>query len=56
MKNVFISCEKLFSFLRYLSFYPDFCGHLGKQVDEKAKVIFKIYVVGTELDYNTSIS
>ena len=31
--------------LRYLSFYPDFSGHIGKRRDKKAKVNFKIYDV-----------
>ena len=29
---LFISFEKLFSFSRYLSFCPNFCGHLGKRL------------------------
>ena len=41
----FISCGKLFSFLRYLSFCPNFCGHVGKWLAKKAKVNFKIYDV-----------
>ena len=41
----FISCQKFFSFARYLSFCPDFFGHVGKQLDKKAKVNFKIYDV-----------
>ena len=35
---LFISFEKLFSFSRYLSFCPNFCGHLGKRLK---KVNFK---------------
>ena len=31
----------LFSFLRCLSFCPDFFGHVGKQLNKKAKVSFK---------------
>ena len=41
----FISSEKLFSFLRYSQFCPDFFGYIGKQLDKKAKVNFKIYDV-----------
>ena len=40
---LFISCRKLFSFLRYLGFCPNFYGHVGKWLDEKAKVNFKYY-------------
>ena len=43
MMNVFISSEKLFSFLRYLKFFPDFFCYIEKQLDRKAKVNFKIY-------------
>ena len=32
-----------FSFFRYLNFCPDFFDHVGKQLDQKAKVNFKIY-------------
>ena len=41
----FISSEKLFSFLRYSQFCPDFFSYIGKQLDRKAKVNFKIYDV-----------
>ena len=44
-KMFFISSEKLFSFLRYLQFFPDSFGHIGKQLDKKSKVNFKIYDV-----------
>ena len=37
--RLFISSEKL----RYVGFYPDFLGHVGKGLDKKAKVNFKIY-------------
>ena len=47
----------LFLFLRYLIFYPDFCGHLGKRLDKKGKVNFKIYDVTDWItnNYNTYI-
>ena len=41
----FISSEKLFSFLRYLQFCPDFFGYIGKRLDKKAKVNLEIYDV-----------
>ena len=40
---------KLFLFLRYLNFSPAVFGHVGKQLDRKANVNFKIYDV-TELE------
>ena len=39
----FISPKKLFSFWRYLSFCSDFFFHVGKWLDVKVKVNFKIY-------------
>ena len=39
----FISPEKLFSFLRYLQFCPDFFGYIGKRLDKKPKVNLEIY-------------
>ena len=41
----FIACEKLFSFLRYLNFCPDFFDDVGKWLDKKAKFNFRIYDV-----------
>ena len=41
----FISSKKLFWFFRYINFCPDFLGHVGKRLDKKAKVNFKIYDV-----------
>ena len=38
----FISSSKLCSFWRYLSFCSDFSGHVGKRLDKKAKINFKI--------------
>ena len=38
VKNAFYFMLKLFSFLRYLSFCPDFHSHVGKRLDKKAKV------------------
>ena len=35
----------LFSFSVYLNFCPDFFGLVGKRLDKKAKVDFKIYNV-----------
>ena len=41
----FISSENLFSFLRYLNFYPDFFVYAGKRHGKKATVNFKIHEV-----------
>ena len=41
---LFISCEALFSFLRYLHFSPNFLL-CRKRLDKKAKFNFKIYDV-----------
>ena len=38
-----MSSLSLFSFLRYLHFCPDFFGYVGKRLDQKTKVDFKIY-------------
>ena len=40
---IFITCSNFFSFLRYLGFCLDFCGHVEKRLDKKAKVNFRIY-------------
>ena len=55
---LFISSYKSFSFLRNLNFYPDFFGHVEKQLDKKAKVNFKICdVINWEkIIYNTRIA
>ena len=55
---LFISSSKLFWFQRYLSFCLDFFGHLGKLLDKKARVDFKIHdVLNCETNhYNTHIS
>ena len=37
--------EKSFLFLRYLNFCLNFFGHVGKRLDKKAKVYFRIYDV-----------
>ena len=37
----------LFSFLKYLHFCPDVFGHVGKRLDKKAKINFKVYDVTT---------
>ena len=42
---LFILSQMFFLLLRYLNYGPDFFGHEGKQLDKKAKVIFKIYDV-----------
>ena len=42
---LFISPEKLFLFLRYLNFCPDFFGHVGNGLGRGAKVNFKNYYV-----------
>ena len=49
--------ESFFLLLRYLNFCPDFFGHVGKRLDKKTKVNFKIYVIYWEANnYNTNIS
>ena len=35
--------KALFVILRCLNFCPDFYGHVGKQLDKKNKVNFRIY-------------
>ena len=41
---------------RFVRFFPDVFGHLGKQLDKKAKVYFKCYdVINWETNYNTYI-
>ena len=42
---LFISCQKLFSFLRYLHFCPDLAVMQKRRLDKKAMVDFKIYDV-----------
>ena len=42
-KMIFISRLKLFSFLRYINFCPNFFVHVGKRLHTKAKVNFKVY-------------
>ena len=37
--------ERFFLLLRYLNFCPDFFGHVGKWLDKKTKVNFKIYII-----------
>ena len=39
---LFIPHKILFSFLKYLHFCPDVFGHVGKRLDKKAKVNFKV--------------
>ena len=55
---LFILSSKLFLFLRFLSFYTDFFGHVGKRLDKKAEVNFEIYDVTTwgTSNYNTHIA
>ena len=55
----FISSPKLFLFLRYLNFCPDFLCHVGrKRLDKKAEVNFRIYdIINWEaVNYNTDIA
>ena len=48
MKNAFyFTCKAFLFFLRDLIFYPDFFCHVGKRLDQKANVNFKIYDVAT---------
>ena len=44
---LFIPHKILFSFLKYLHFCPDVYGHVGKRLDKKAKINFKVYDVTT---------
>ena len=55
---LFISPEKVFSFLRYLNFCSDVLGHAEKWLNKKAEVNFKIYdVIDWEANiYSTLIS
>ena len=55
MKNGFFSPKNLFSLLIYLTLWPDCFGPVGKQLDKKAKVNFKIHgVINWEANnYNT---
>ena len=39
--------------LRYLIFFPEFFGHVGKRIDKKAEVNFKIYDIP---DWETKIT
>ena len=58
IKNAFISSLKLFLLLRYLNFCPEILGHIGKRLDKKVKVNFKIFdVINVETNnYNTHIT
>ena len=49
---------KVFSFLRYLYFCLDFCSRVGKLLDKKAKVDFKIcdVTVWEPNNHNTHIA
>ena len=49
--------KKLFSFLRYLSFSPNFAAHVGKYLDKKTRVNSKIYdIIIWEASYNIDIA
>ena len=50
---LFISCQELFLFYRYLHFCADFFDHVGK--DKKAKLNFKVYDVTTSTTNNYNI-
>ena len=52
IKNAFYLIFKLFTFLRYLIFFPGFFGHVAKRNDKKATVNFKIYDV---MNWETNI-
>ena len=43
MKNAFYFRLQPLFVLEIYNFCPDFCGYVGKQLDKKAKVNFKIY-------------
>ena len=45
----FILPYELFLLSRYLNFYLDFFGHVGKRLDQKNQVNFKIHNVRTWL-------
>ena len=45
MKNTFYFMLKALLFLKYLDFCPDVFVHVGKRVDKKVKVNFRIYDV-----------
>ena len=45
MNNTFYFILKALLVLKYLNFYPCFFGHVGKRLDKKAAVNFKIYGV-----------
>ena len=49
--------KKAFSFLTFLSFCLDILGHLGKWLDKKVKVNFKMYdVMNWETNNNSKHS
>ena len=56
-KNAFVSSQNIFLLLKFLNFCPHYFGHVGKRIDEKVKVIFKLYdVKDWEINnYNTNI-
>ena len=56
-KNAFYFILKALFFLKIFDFCPDFFGRMGKRLDKKAKVNFKIYDVTTWItrNYNTHI-
>ena len=45
MKNNFYFTFKALFVLKIFKFCPDVFGHVGKQIDKKAKANFKIYDV-----------
>ena len=45
MKHAIYFILKTLHSYRYLNFYLDFIGHVGKRLDKKAKNDFKIYNV-----------
>ena len=57
-KDALYFIKKLFSFWSYLAFCSDFFYHVGKRLDKKAKVNFKIYDVKNREtnNYNTDIT
>ena len=50
---LFISCQKLILFLRYLHFFPNFFGYVEKQRDKKATVQISKFTDWTTNNYNT---
>ena len=55
MKNAFYFMLKAIFFLKYMTFYPDYFDYLGKGLDRKPNVNFKIRDV-TDWEANNYIT